>query len=101
MAAEMGRDIQLTIVEGKQFVGEMHYNQCVGVLSPPLPDLLWDRLGVKFPYQLSRSEIRQYVIHTAREQITLDDPHEPAIALRRVQYDAYMLETVKERGIAV
>lgn len=101
MADEMGRKIQLTIVEGKQFIGEMHYNQCVGVLSPPLPDLLWDRLGVKFPYQLSRSEIRQYVIHTAREQITLDDPHEPAIALRRVQYDAYMLETVKERGISV
>jgi flavin-dependent dehydrogenase len=101
MAGEMGRKIQLTIVEGKQFVGEMHYNQCVGVLSPPLPQLLWDRLGVEFPYHLSRSEISRYIIHTAREQITLDDPHTPAIALRRVQYDAYMLETVKERGITV
>ncbi len=101
MAAELGRDIHLTIVEGKQFVGEMHYNQCVGVLSPPLPDLLWDRLGVKFPYHLSRNEIKRYILHTAREQIALDDPHTPAIALRRVQYDAYMLETVKVRGITV
>ena len=101
MAGEMGRNIQITIIEGKQFVGEMHYNQCVGVLSPPLPDLLWDRLGVKFPYQLSRSEIKRYIIHTAREQITLEDPHQPSIALRRVQYDAYMLETVKEHGIPV
>ena len=42
MAAEMGRKIRITIVEGKQFVGEMQYNQCVGVLSPPLPDLLWN-----------------------------------------------------------
>lgn len=101
MAAEMDRKIQLTVVEGKQFVGEMHYNQCVGVLSPPLPQLLQDDLGVDFPYHLSRSEIKRYILHTAREQIILDDPHTPAIALRRVQYDAYMLETVKSRGITV
>ncbi len=101
MAAEMGRNIHLTIVEGKQFVGEMHYNQCLGVLAPPLMDLLWDRLGVKFPYQLSRGEISRYILHTAREQITLDDKNQPSIALRRVQYDAYMLETVKEHGISV
>jgi flavin-dependent dehydrogenase len=101
MAGELARNIQLTIIEGKQFVGEMHYNQCVGVLSPPLPHILWNRLGVKFPYELSRSEINQYIIHTGREQITLNDKDEPSIALRRVQYDAYMLEAVKTRGITV
>jgi flavin-dependent dehydrogenase len=101
MAGELGRNIKLTIVEGKQFVGEMHYNQCVGVLSPPLPDLLWERLEVKFPYHLSRSEISRYILHTAREQITLSDPGQPSIALRRVQYDAYMLEQARERGITV
>ncbi len=100
-AAEMGRDIKITIVEGKQFIGEMHYNQCVGVLSPPLPALLCEQLIVKFPYHLSRSMISQYIVHTAREQITLDDHNEPSIALRRVQYDAYMLEEVRKRGIAV
>ena len=101
MAAEMGRSIHLTVVEGKQFVGEMHYNQCLGVLSPPLPELLWERLGVRFPYQLSRGEISRYILHTSGEQITLDDQHQPSIALRRVQYDAYMLEVVKEHGITV
>lgn len=101
MAAEMGREIRITVVEGKQFVGEMHYNQCVGVLSPPLPELLWNHLGVKFPYLLFRSAISQYVIHTAREQITLTDKTQHSIALRRVQYDAFMLETVKNRGITV
>ena len=101
MADEMGRKIEITLVEGKQFVGEMHHNQCVGVLSPPLPELLWNRLGVKFPYQLSRSFITQYVIHTAREQISLDDKDQHSVALRRVQYDAFMLETVKQRGITV
>jgi flavin-dependent dehydrogenase len=101
MAAEMGRNIHITVVEGKQFVGEMHYNQCLGVLAPPLMDLLWDRLGVKFPFHLSRDEISRYILHTAREQIILDDKNQPSIALRRVQYDAYMLETVKEHGISV
>ena len=101
MAAEMGREIRITVVEGKQFVGEMHYNQCVGVLSPPLPELLWNHLGVKFPYLLFRSAISQYVIHTAREQITLPDKTQHSIALRRVQYDAFMLETVKKSGITV
>ena len=101
MAAQMGRQIHISIVEGKQFTGEMHYNQCVGVLSPPLPELLNDRLGVQFPYQLSRREISRYIVHTAREQITLEDEHLPSIALRRVQYDDYMLEAVKGRGVLV
>jgi flavin-dependent dehydrogenase len=100
MAAEMGRKIQVTIVEGKQFVGEMHYNQCVGVLSPPLPELLNDRLGVRFPYGLCRNQITSYIIHTAREQIALDE-EQPSNALRRVQYDEYMLDAVKQRGISV
>jgi flavin-dependent dehydrogenase len=101
MANEMGRKIQLTIVEGKEFSGEMHYNQCVGVLSPPLPELLYDRLGVRFPFGLCRSKISSYTLHTAREQITLDDEEQPSNALRRVQYDAYMLDAVKQRGITV
>jgi flavin-dependent dehydrogenase len=101
MAAELGREIQITIIEGKQFTGEMHYNQCVGVISPPLPELLYERLGVRFPYRLCRSQICSYIIHTAREQIQLDDEEQPSNALRRVQYDAYMLDAVKQRGISV
>ena len=101
MAGELGRKIQITLVEGKQFTGEMHYNQCVGVISPPLPELLQERLDVRFPYRLCRSQISSYVIHTAREQIKLDDEEQPSNALRRVQYDAYMLDEVKQRGVSV
>jgi len=100
MAAEMGRAIQVTIVEGKQFVGEMHYNQCVGVLSPPLAELLNSQLGVKFPSHLCRNTISSYILHTAREMIKLEE-EQPSCCLRRVQFDEYMLETVKERGISV
>lgn len=101
LAAETDRRVQITLLEGKQFAGERHYNQCVGVLSPPLPSLLEDHLGVPFPYHLSRGEIRGYVLHTANEQVVLVGDVEPSIALRRVQFDAYMLERVRERGITV
>ena len=101
LAAQMGRTIHITILEGKQFTGGRHYNQCAGVLSPPLPQILAERLGVPFPYHLSRVEITGYVLHTAHEQVLLDGETEPSIALRRVAYDAYMLETAVQRGIQV
>ncbi|MDO9349339.1 MAG: FAD-dependent oxidoreductase, partial [Anaerolineales bacterium] len=45
-AQSTGRDVEVTIVEGKQFVGEQHYNQCAGVLSPPVDALLEKELGI-------------------------------------------------------
>ena len=36
LAQSLGREIRVTVYEGKTFAGERHYNQCVGVLSPPL-----------------------------------------------------------------
>lgn len=101
LAGEMGLKIRITLIEGKRFTREQHYNQCIGVLSPPLPDLLEKSLGVPFPHHLSHRSIRRYVLHTAHEQITIDDDQEPSQALRRIQFDTYMLETVKERGITV
>ena len=99
-ALELGRPIRISIVEGKQFSGELHYNQCVGVLSPPLPSLMEEELEVPFPGHLGRASITGYVLHGRRENIALDD-REPSIALRRVQFDAYMLEAARKRGIQV
>ena len=99
LAAQMGRHIQITLVEGKQFAGERHYNQCVGVLAPPLAEVLQEQLDVPFPYHLSRGKIPGYVLHAAGEEICLEDTAQPAVALRRVQFDAYMLETAVQRGI--
>ncbi len=101
LAAKMGREVHITLVEGKHFRGEQHYNQCAGVLSPPLPALIQERLDVPFPYHLSRGLIRDYVLHTGGETILLSGEGEPSVALRRVQFDAYMLEKVRERGIRV
>ncbi len=100
-AAEMGRALDITVVEGKHFEGEQHYNQCAGVLSPPLPTLMEERLGVPFPNHLSRGQISEYVLHTDGETLVLSGGGEPSIALRRVQFDAYMLETARRRGIRI
>jgi flavin-dependent dehydrogenase len=93
--------VEITIVEGKEFLEGRHFNQCAGVLSPPLPTLLPERLGVAFPHHLVRTEIREYVVHSRRETICLKDEPPYALALRRVQFDAYMLEAARRRGIRV
>jgi flavin-dependent dehydrogenase len=101
LAGEMGRNVHITIVEGKHFISEQHYNQCIGVLSPPLPALLETSLNVPFPHYLTKRTIKRYILHTEYERILIDDEDVPSLALRRIQYDTYMLETVKERGIDV
>lgn len=98
LAQKTGKQVKCAIVEGKEFSGDRHYNPCVGVLSPLLSDLLQDQLGVPFPYHLSRTRIDGYVLHTPGEEIVLSDEM-PSIALRRVQFDAYMAEAAKSRGI--
>lgn len=97
----LGRELHVTVVEGKQFGGEHHYNQCAGVLAPPIMELLEDGLHVPFPNHLSRTAITGYVLHTPRREIILDDEAECTVALRRVQFDAYMLDTARERGANV
>lgn len=100
-AAELGKSLEITLIEGKQFLDEKHYNQCVGVLSPPLPSLMEKDLGVDFPLNLCQVEILGYVLHSSSEQIKLDGEDGDSYALRRVQFDQYMLEKVKDRGIYV
>ncbi len=101
IAAKTNKDIDVTILESKQFAGEQHYNQCVGVLSPPLPELMERELLVPFPSDLSRALITGYTLHGNKEELSLEGDEEPSVALRRVQYDAYMLESAMERGVRV
>ncbi len=67
-AAELGKSIVITLIEGKQFLDEKHYNQCVGVLSPPLPDLLESDLGIPFPMHLCQVDIQGYVLHSSKNR---------------------------------
>lgn len=100
-AQALGRNIHVVLVEGKQFSGEHQYNQCAGVLSPPIADILEHDLGIPFPYHLCQRSITGYVLHTPRRQVVLDGEVEPSLALRRVQFDAFMLEAATQRGIEI
>lgn len=98
-AQDLGRDLNVTILEGKQFVGEQHHNQCAGVLAPPVVELIEHQLQIPFPHKLCRNIITGYVLHTARSQLTLDGDDQPSLSLRRVQFDAYLLQAACDHGV--
>jgi flavin-dependent dehydrogenase len=101
LARQMGRAVRLTLFEGKVFAGEQHFNQCVGVLSPPIDRILQDSLGVPFPRHLVQREITGYVLHSDRHAILLESDDPPAYSVRRVQFDDYLLEQARAGGIQV
>jgi len=99
-ALREGRRFTVTILEGKEFVGERHHNQCAGVLSPPLADLLEADLGLPFPHHLVRTVIEEYVLHATHTSLALGRKGVTSHAVRRVQFDAFMLEQARERGVS-
>jgi flavin-dependent dehydrogenase len=101
MAATAGIEIDVVLYEGKVFRGEMHYNQCVGVLSPPIEQILREELGIPFPHHLVQGKITSYVLHSDRQAIELCDDRAPSYTLRRVHFDAYLLEQAQVRGVRV
>ncbi|MBI4791092.1 MAG: hypothetical protein HY782_29020 [Chloroflexi bacterium] len=101
LASQMGRQIHVTLFEGKVFAGERHFNQCVGVLSPPIDRILQDSLGIPFPRHLIQREITGYILHSDRRAILLECDDPPGFAVRRVQFDAYLLEQARACGIQV
>jgi flavin-dependent dehydrogenase len=101
LAIQKGLQIGITILENKEFSGQRQYNQCVGVLSPPIASIFDEQLSLAFPYDLTREEITGYILHAGRQQIVLEENGDPSIALRRIQFDAYMLDAIKKLGIQV
>ncbi len=101
LARHAGREIQITLFEGKVFAGEQHFNQCVGVLSPPIDQILEESLGIPFPRHLVQREITGYVLHSDDRAILLESDDPPAYSVRRVQFDDYLLEQARASGIQV
>ena len=101
MAAETGRDIDVVLYEGKVFSGIPHYNQCVGVLSPPIESILTDELDLPFPHHLVLGKITSYVLRSDRQEIELTGEDEPSYTLRRVHFDAYLLGRARMRGVRI
>jgi len=64
LAQARGITPRIVLYEGKIFEKKSYYNQCLGVLSPPLDKIMADDLGLPFPYHLIQRQIDGYVIHT-------------------------------------
>lgn len=102
LALHMQRDVRVVLYEPKTFRGHApHYNQCAGVLSPPIVSVLETRLQVPFPRHLVQRRIKRYVLHSERQEIALEGDGEPAYVLRRVQFDDYLLHQAREVGVEV
>jgi len=101
LARAMACDLNVIIYEGKTFAGEAHYNQCIGVLSPPIENILEQQLDIPFPRHLVHRHITGYILHTDCHQVVLDGEDERSYALRRVQFDDYLLEQARQHGAQI
>jgi flavin-dependent dehydrogenase len=102
IAKEKGFSIEVILHEGKVYAGEAHQNQCAGVLSPPIHDILERQLGIPFPQNLIQRNIEGYYLHSAHNVIKLEEKDgAPSVAVRRVKFDEYLLDQAKAAGVNV
>jgi len=101
IAQDRGFKLRLIVYEGKPFEKKSYYNQCLGVLSPPLEKIMKEELGVPFPWPIIQRKIEGYFIHAERSVLTLTGEHAPSYACRRVEFDNYLFQKVKEAGVEV
>ena len=101
MADEKGIKPKVFIYEGKTFEKSTHYNQCVGVLSPPIEEIMKDNLGVDFPHEMTQRLIEGYILHGAKDSILLEDKSAVSVSVRRVNFDAFLLAEAEKRGAKV
>ena len=99
IARSSGKEIHVVLFEGKSY--ETHYNQCAGVLSPPILDIMERKLFLEFPCHLIQREIAGYVLHTANRTIRLTGDEGVTYAVRRVALDDFFLKTAREKGVEV
>lgn len=65
-AEKLGKEIRVLVFEQKRFNEGRQFNQCIGVLSPPLEDILRDQLGLELPESMLRKKIEGYHLHSDR-----------------------------------
>ncbi|GAX62020.1 geranylgeranyl reductase [Candidatus Scalindua japonica] len=97
------RNINLNIVlyEGKDFEKDEQFNPCVGVLSPPIEEILQSKLGIPFPHELVLEKIPAYYLHSDDEDIKLESDGEMSCAVHRILFDNYLLHCAKDAGVKI
>lgn len=90
---------RIVIYEGKQFEKKSYYNQCLGVLSPPIEKIMEQELGIPFPSHIIQKNINGYYINSKNNTIKLSGEDNPSYACRRVEFDNYLFQKARECGI--
>jgi flavin-dependent dehydrogenase len=101
-ARHFGRKIKVILLEHKKFSEHRHYNQCIGVLSPPFEDILKNELDLVLPDDLVLNEIEGYRLHS--DLLSLDLVGEESgrsVSVKRSKFDAFMLEEAQKSGAEV
>lgn len=101
VSQERGIKPRIVLYEGKSMEKKSYYNQCLGVLSPPLDKIMNEDLEIPFPRHLVQKEITGYYVHSEKNTLRLQGEHEPSFACRRVEFDNYLFQSVKELGVEV
>lgn len=99
LAHQKGLNPRIIVYEGKVFEKKSYYNQCLGVLSPPLQQILEYDLGIPFPGHIVQKKINGYFIHTPNNDLRLAGEHDPSYACRRVEFDNYLFHKMEEVGV--
>jgi len=101
LSAQRGLALDVVLYEGKVFAGGKQYNQCAGVLSPPIQELLERELSIPFPHELVQRHVRDYHLFCDSTNISLRGKGEVSFALRRVLFDDYLLNQAQASGVRI
>jgi len=101
LSRERGISLRVVLYEGKRFEDEQHYNQCAGVLSPPITEVLERDLGIPFPHEMVQRNIRTYVLCGEKRSLELRSKTHVSHAVRRILWDRYMMEMAHRHGVEI
>ena len=99
-ATSRGIALNILIFEGKRF--EVDFNQCSGILSPPLLSILAEH-AIVLPPSLIQREILGYVLHADTQSLVLsgDEYGGVSLAVHRAEFDHYLMQCARERGARI
>ncbi len=101
IAKERGINLRVVLYEGKDIEHGRHYNQCAGVLSPPIAELMKENLGIDFPHTIVERDIRAYRLCNKGKSLLLTSSTHCSYAVRRSNWDQFMLNQAKQTGVEV
>ncbi len=101
LAKRRNIDLNVVLYEGKDFGKSEQFNPCVGVLSPPIEEILEKGLGIPFPRDLILEEIPAYYLHSDDDEIKLEGDGEVSHAVHRMLFDNYLIYEAKDAGVKV